>query len=148
MDMALVKEEELIQVLGAQLLLPTKKIDPYEVPQGLLIEVPREVATHYHIFPLKINQAGRLMVASTTLHSREQLDQLEEKLGCPLDLCLTTQDNLSFAIQVGYGRLAESKPEPESWGRSPMSKKFKGNEDRRITDSQLAGSLRAQRQFS
>ena len=47
LDMGLVKEEELLQVLGVQLYLSTQEIDPYEVPLELLSLLPREVAIQY-----------------------------------------------------------------------------------------------------
>jgi len=144
LDMGLVKEEELIQVLGVQLFLTTREIDPDEIPLELLIKVPREVSTHYGIFPVKINQAGRLTVATNTLLSREQLDQLAQRLGRPLDLCLTTRNNLSFAIERGYQRLAET--ERESWEMLPLGQKFQGG--RGITPAQLTGALKIQKDFS
>ncbi len=106
MDMGLIKEEDLIQALGTQLLLSTREVNPYETPLELLKKVPREVAIHYRIFPVKMTHAGHLMVAATYQFNGDQLEQLEQKLGCPLDLCLTTRHNLSLVIEEGYRRLA------------------------------------------
>jgi adsorption protein B len=145
LDMGLVKEEELIQALGVQLSLSTREIDPYEVPLELLIKVPREVATHYCIFPVKINQTGRLMIATNKLVSREQLAQMEQRLGHPLDLCLTTRDNLSLAIEGGYRRLAELEPKPQSWGMSSLGLNYQGSDT--ITPAQLTGVFEDSKEF-
>ena len=91
LDMGLVKEEELLQVLGVQLFLSTREIDPYEVPLELLSMLPREVAIHNALFPMEITRAGRLVVATAEVPSRDRLDQLEQRLGRPWISVLTTR---------------------------------------------------------
>ncbi|MCX5889090.1 MAG: hypothetical protein NTY36_06510, partial [Deltaproteobacteria bacterium] len=139
LDMGLVKEEELIQVLGVQLYLSTREIDPYEVPLELLSMLPREVAIHYGVFPVEITRAGRLVVATLEVPSRDRLDQLEQRLGRPLDICLTTRNNLAFAIQRGYQRLAEAEAE----GRPRLGQILLNRQ--LITPAQLHEALKEQR---
>ena len=140
LDMGLVKEEELIQVLGVQLFLSTREIDPYEVPLELLSMLPREVAIHYGVFPVEITRVGRLVVAISEVPSRDRLDQLEQRLGRPVDLCLTTRNNLAFAIQRGYQRLAEAEAE----GRPRLGQILLNR--RLLTPAQLHEALKEQRQ--
>lgn len=137
LDMGLVKEEELIQVLGVQLFLSTREIDPYEVPLELLSMVPREVAIHYGVFPVEITRVGRLVVAIPEVPSRDRLDQLEQRLGRPVDLCLTTRNNLAFAIQRGYQRLAEAEERPRL-GQILLNRRL-------LTSAQLHEALKEQR---
>ncbi len=141
LDMGLVEEEELIQVLGVQLFLCTREIDPYEVPFWLLSMVPQELAIRHGIFPVEISRAGRLMVATNEVPSREHLDELEKSIGRPLDLCLTTRNNFAFAVQRGYQRLAEADQEGREKARlgQVLLKR------RLITPAQLQEALRLQR---
>jgi bacteriophage N4 adsorption protein B len=121
-DMGLVTEEDLINVLGAQLFLPVRNVDPYEVPLELLAKVPQEDAYQSRIFPVETNRAGRLLLATTVTMGQEELKQLEERLGCPLDVCLTTRKNLAFAIGKGYQRL--TAPEQKSGETWQMGREF------------------------
>ncbi|HEY9073796.1 MAG TPA: hypothetical protein VIN67_06650, partial [Desulfobaccales bacterium] len=138
LDMGLVKEEELIQVLGVQLFLSAREIDPYEVPLELLSMLPREVAIHYGVFPVEITRVGRLVVAILEVPSRDRLDQLEQWIGRPVDLCLTTRNNLAFAIQRGYQRLAEAEGRPRL-GQILLNRRL-------LTPAQLHEALKEQRQ--
>jgi adsorption protein B len=143
LDMGLVKEEDLIQVLGVQLSLSTREIDPYEIPLEILSLVPHEVAVQYGIFPVEINRAGRLVVTINEVLDRDQLSQLEERLGRPVDLCLTTRSNLAFAIHRGYQRLEKA----QSQGREEIHLGQKLLERQLITLTKLHGALVAQRKF-
>ena len=91
LDMSLVKEEELVQVLGVQLYLSTQEIDPYEVPLDLLGMLPREVAIQYGVFPRGTHPGGPPGGGYPEVPSRDRVDQLEQRLGRPVDLVLTTR---------------------------------------------------------
>jgi bacteriophage N4 adsorption protein B len=142
LDMGLVQEEDLINVLGVQLSLSTREVDPYEVPLGLMTLVPREVAIEFGIFPVEINRAGRLVVTINEVLSRAQLQELEERLGRPVDLCLTTRQNLAFAIHRGYQRLEEA----QRLGRERTYLGQKLLERGLITSAELNEALKVQRQ--
>jgi adsorption protein B len=139
LDMGLVKEEELLQVLGVQLYLSTQEIDPYEVPLEVLSLLPREVAIQNAIFPIEVTRGGRLVVATAEVPTRDRLDQLEQQLGRPLDLVLTTGNNFAFAIQRGYQRLAVA----EARGRPRLGQILL--EQGIITPAQLHEALKVQR---
>ncbi len=139
LDMGLVKEEELLQVLGVQLYLSTQDIDPYEIPLAVLSLVPREVAIQNAIFPIELTRAGRLVVAAIEVPTRGKVDQLEQKLGRPLDLVLTTGNNFAFAIQRGYQRLAEA----EAGGKPRLGQILL--ERQVITPAELHEALKVQR---
>ena len=139
LEMGLIKEEELLQVLGVQLYLSTQEIDPYEIPLEVLSVLPRETAIQNALFPIEITREGRLVVATAEVPTRDRLDQLEKQLGRPLDLVLTTGNNFAFAIQRGYQRLAEAEAEGRPrLGQILLAKQI-------ITPSQLHEALKVQR---
>ena len=91
------------------------------------------------LFPMELTRAGRLVVATAEVPSRDRLDQLEQRLGRPLDLVLTTGNNFAFAIQRGYQRLAEAEAE----GRPRLGQILL--ERQIITPAQLHEALKVQR---
>lgn len=101
-ERGLVHEEEMIQVIGAQLQLKVREIDPYAVPEEVLRTVPRDLARQYSFVPVAVQPNGRVEIASSNLLNREQLDDIERRLGHPVDLCLTTAGDVAFAINRCY----------------------------------------------
>ena len=103
-QMGLVKEDELIQVLGMQLQLKSEEIDPYTIPLGVIQALPRQIAIKFSLFPLELIN-GKLVVAAANLISREQIEIISQQVGKHLELRLTSRSDLSFAIRTGYERL-------------------------------------------
>ena len=101
-ERGLVHEEEIVQVLGAQLQLKVREVDPYAVPEDVLRRVPRDLARQYGIVPVAVQPNGRIEIASSNLLTREQLDDVERRLGHPVDLSLTTTADVAFAIHRRY----------------------------------------------
>lgn len=139
-DMGLVREEELVQVLGAQLQLAVREVDPYSVPEEVLRRVPRDVAREFGIVPVAVQSNGRIEIASSNLLSRAQLDEIEARLGHPVDLCLTTASDVAFAIHRRYPREPE-EAHPQS--ERPLGQKL--IEAGVLTREQLDAILRDQR---
>lgn len=98
----LVREEEIVQVVGAQLQLKVREVDPYAVPEEVLRTVPRDLARQYGFVPVAVQPNGRIEIASSTLLTREQRDDIEQRLGHPIDLSLTTTTDIAFAIHRCY----------------------------------------------
>lgn len=101
-ERGVVREEEMVDVLGAQLQLKVREIDPYRVPPEVLQLVPRDLARQFGIVPVGVQENGRLEIAASTLPSREQLDEVERRLGRPVDLSLTTTGDVAFALNRLY----------------------------------------------
>jgi adsorption protein B len=109
-ERGLVREEEMVQIVGAQLQLKVREVDPYTVSQEVLQTMPRDVARQYGIVPVAAQANGRIEIASSTLLTREQLDDVEQRLGHPVDLCLTTASDVAFAINRCYPPDATETP--------------------------------------
>jgi len=103
-QMGLVREDDLIHVLGQQLQLETQEIDPYRIPLEVIQALPRQLAVRYSLFPLEISD-NKLVAATQNLLSPEELADIEGKIGKRLELRLATRSDLSFAIRMGYERL-------------------------------------------
>ncbi len=116
-EMGLVREEELILVLGTQLRLSTREIDPYAVPLELLRLLPRELAVRHSIFPLEVRRGGRLVVAAERPLPPEAVQAVEAALERPIEICLSTRSDVAFGIQRGYERLGAERKEPPALGR-------------------------------
>jgi len=101
-ERGLVREEEMVQVLGAQLQVKVREIDPYRVPAEVLQIVPRDLARQFGIVPVAVHDNGRIEIASSSLLTRAQLDEIERRLGHPVDLSLTTAGDVAFAINRLY----------------------------------------------
>jgi bacteriophage N4 adsorption protein B len=106
-DSGLVREQELVQILGSQLQLKVREVDPYAVPDAVLAKVPRDVAREFGIVPVAVQPNGRVEIASSDLLTRTQLDEIERRVGGPVDLCLTTTSDVAFAINRRYPPDAE-----------------------------------------
>jgi adsorption protein B len=134
----LVSEDELIQALGIQLRISTREIDPYETPLDLLRMFPREFAVQFSLFPVELKN-NKLIVAASTMPRRGELNRIEEVIGVPIELCLTTKNSLSFSIKRGYERLDKqeciAKPR---LGQLLLDKKM-------VTEEQLSKALKQQR---
>lgn len=139
-ESGLVREEEIVQVLGAQLQLAVREVDPYAVPQEVLRLVPRDVAREVGIVPVAVNPGGRIEIASSNLLTRAQLDEIEARLGHPVDLCLTTASDIAFAINRCYPPESEG---PKTKQSRPLGQKL--IDAGLLTREQLDALLREQR---
>lgn len=140
-ERGLVREEEMVQVLGAQLQLKVREVDPYAVPDEVLRIVPRDLARQYGIVPVAVQPNGRIEIASSNLLTRTQLDEIEARLGHPVDLCLTTSTDVAFAINRRYP--PDEAPSPRAAGERPLGQKLL--DAGVLTRAQLDTILRDQR---
>jgi len=107
-ERGVVREDEMVSVLGAQMQLKVREIDPYRIVPDVLRLVPRDTAVQFGIVPVGVQANGRLEIASSNLLTREQLDEVEQRLARPVDLSLTTSGDLAFAINRLYPHDATS----------------------------------------
>lgn len=134
-----VSENELLQTVGMQLRISTREIDPYAVPLDVIRLVPRELAVKHSLFPVE-RKDGKLIVAVSALPKRHVLSSVEDAIGLPVELCLTTRSSLSFSIQRGYERLNEQAgTDKERLGQLLLDQDL-------LKGEQLAEALRLQRQ--
>lgn len=138
-ELGLVEEDSLVQVLGSQLQLSTRRIDPYAVDADLLRILPRELAIRHSVFPLELADGGRLRVATDRALERSQVEEIERTVERPVELCLSTRSDLAFAIRRGYERLEQAGgPATSPLGKALVDRGL-------ISAEQLEEALRAQR---
>jgi adsorption protein B len=139
-EMGLVGEDELVQVLGLQLRLSPREIDPYQTPLELLEILPRATAVKYSVYPLELRADGALVVATDSIVTVQQLEQLKEAVERKVELSLCTRSDVGFAIRRGYDRLSEAdeKRDGDFLGRRLLERDL-------ITPAQLKDALKVQR---
>lgn len=120
-ERGVVREDEMVSVLGAQMQLKVREIDPYRITPDVLRLVPRDVAVQFGIVPVGVQANGRLEIASSNLLTREQLDEVEQRLSRPVDLSLTTSGDVAFAINRLYPHDAASDA---AKGERPLGQKL------------------------
>ncbi|MBI4388016.1 MAG: type II/IV secretion system protein [Candidatus Omnitrophica bacterium] len=101
-QMGFISEHQLLEVLSAQLSLPY--LDPTTIPvdKAVLGKVSAKVAQHYHIFPIRFEHNGVLIVSNDP-HNSEVMEELRAILGTEIYLALAEQKKINQAIQRYYG---------------------------------------------
>ncbi len=102
-ELGLAREDEVLEVLGAQLRMSVRDVDPYAVADSVLDRLPAEVAIASGVFPVG-EAAGVLQVATDRLISRSDLDQIERAAGGPVELVLASGRDVAFAMRRRYRR--------------------------------------------
>ena len=105
LDMGVIKEEQLISILGQQLRLVSQEINPFLIPKEILQLLPEKLAVKYSVFPLELTPDGRLVLAAHNLLTREEIGELEMALGRQVEIRLATRSDLAFAHFCGYNEL-------------------------------------------
>ncbi|MEJ2679576.1 MAG: glycosyl transferase family protein, partial [Gemmatimonadota bacterium] len=132
-----VDEDHLVHALGIQFNVSTATIDPYETPLELLERFPRRLAIRHDAFPLGTDEHGKLVLGTTRLLSRQELDELEELVGTRIEVVLSARSDVAFAIRRGYERLEQDERRP-ALGAQLVAQGL-------ITEEQLEAALRQQR---
>ncbi len=132
-----VDEDHLVHALGIQFNVSTEAIDPYAVPRELLERFPRRLAVRHNAFPLRNDEHGKLVLGTSRLLTRQELDELEEALGARVQLVLSARSDVAFAIRRGYERLEQGDRTPE------MGPRLVGQG--LVTEAQMEAALRRQR---
>jgi hypothetical protein len=92
----------LIQILAAQLVLPSRRIDPSETSSEVLQALSSRCVTQFSIYPVEFLPNGRLLVAIADPLSPEELKEIEAQTGCEPEFCLVTRADLGLAIRYCY----------------------------------------------
>lgn len=137
LDEGWVEEEELYGVIGRQMRLPVRTIDPYEVPDEIVAMMPTQIAQRYEVFPLLLRDSGALEVASHRILETSELQDIADGVGRAIVPVLATRSDLGFALRRGLGRPANGKKV------TPLGIRLLN--DGLITESDLHEALREQR---
>lgn len=140
-DLGYAEEDKLVQVLGVQLGLLSKEVDPYEVDPALLGLIPKRLAIRHSLFPVEITEKNELLVATDRPPVPAERQQIEEAIDPPVKWCLATRGDVAFAIRRGFERLAAGEPAVRSsklLGRELVSQNL-------LTEAQLKEALKEQR---
>lgn len=139
-ELGLAKEDDVLQVLGAQLRMAVRDIDPYEVEPTVLDRLPADVAVSLGVFPVG-EEAGVLQVATDRLISRSDLDQIERTVGGPVELVLASRQDVAFALRRRY----RSQAARLDTGRPRLGQKLVTAG--LLTEADLDAALRSQRKM-
>ncbi|PIQ86149.1 MAG: type II secretion system protein GspE [Candidatus Omnitrophica bacterium CG11_big_fil_rev_8_21_14_0_20_45_26] len=95
-------EHQLLEVLSDQLNLPY--IDPATTPvdKEVFSKVSAKMAKHYHIFPIRF-QNGGILVVSSDPHHGELAEELRALIGMDIFFGLSEKKKIDRAIQSHYG---------------------------------------------
>ncbi|PTN37507.1 glycosyl transferase family protein [Desulfonatronum sp. SC1] len=110
-DMGVLEEDKLLQTLGVQFGVQTTAVDPYAVDTDIIAMVPPGMARGQRLFPVGISPNGGLILAMDSMPDADEIRQLANDIGRPIELRLTTRGDLSFAIRFGYDRLVRESHE-------------------------------------
>ncbi|MGQ9471837.1 MAG: glycosyl transferase family protein [Candidatus Aminicenantales bacterium] len=136
------EEEELMKTIAYQLSLPFAEIDPFAVDPVLIRLISKELAHHYRVFPLKIeNQI--LHLATDRVDVDRLKSDLTRKLGVDIKFMLTTSMDLDYAFKRAYCRDYWSIVDVMEIGRKRLGELLLKKEIIRKDD--LARALREQK---
>ncbi len=137
LDQGWVEEDELYGVLGRQMRIPLRNLDPYEVPDEVIAMVPASLAQRYEVFPVSLRESGALEIASHRILETAELQNIADVVGRAVVPVLTTRSDLGFALRRGFVR-------PGSGTRGkPLGLRLVN--DGLITETELQEALRDQR---
>ncbi|MBI4612217.1 MAG: hypothetical protein HY720_01270 [Planctomycetes bacterium] len=95
-------EQEKAQKLARENKLPFVDLSRGTVPEQMIGTVPLRVAREYDVFPLK-KQGRVLLVATTGVPDRTDLDHLRAMLGVEVECAITTKSAMREALDRHYG---------------------------------------------
>ena len=98
----LVSESQLIALLSEHLYIPLLRLDKYKFDRKLFDLIPERIAKQYRIIPLSLI-GGTLTVALSDPLNIVAIDDLRAVTGYTLNLVLSTEEDISRAINAQYG---------------------------------------------
>ena len=102
LDEKLITEEKLITVLSEHLFIPLLRLNKYKFDAKLFELIPERIARQYRIIPLSLI-GGTLTVALSDPLNIVAIDDLSAVTGYGLNLVLSTEEDISRAIEAQYG---------------------------------------------
>jgi type IV pilus assembly protein PilB len=100
-DQGFISEEELLSLLSHQLYVPILHLAKYKFDPEIIRLIPEHVAKQYALIPLS-RIGSSLTVAMADPLNIFALDDLKILTGCNIDIVLSTQDEMSRAIDTQY----------------------------------------------
>ncbi|NKD45919.1 glycosyl transferase family protein [Haematospirillum jordaniae] len=143
MEMGLVNQDQFLEVLGMQVRLEVRAIDPFSVPDTILQRFPASLAKQFSMFPVGLSASGNLMVAALSVPTQEQVETVETAIGGRAEFCLAVSSEILFAIHRRYGGIPEDAAKGKGGAGPPLGQRLV--EAGVITAEMLAGALREQR---
>jgi len=101
--MGVITEPQLTEALSTQLQLPFEKLNFRETPSALLDLVPRNLAVLHSVFPVRMLDDGRVLLAVADRLNPKQRMEIEAALERKISLCLASRSELAIALRLGYG---------------------------------------------
>jgi type IV pilus assembly protein PilB len=101
-DMGLVKNVELLKIVGNQLGLPSVELRPGLIDPEVLHYIPKDKAHYYGVIPM-FHVDGRLTIGISKPLSIFDFDDLERLSDCPIQLVLCGPAAVKQAIEKYYG---------------------------------------------
>ncbi len=143
MEMGLVNQDQFLEVLGMQVRLEVRDIDPFTVPDEILNRFPASLAKQFSMFPIGLSASGNLLVAALSVPTKDQVETVETAIGGRVEFCLAVSSEILFAIHRRYGGIPEERRTAGAPTGPPLGQRLV--EAGIITAEILAGALREQR---
>jgi hypothetical protein len=96
-------EMDITKALASQFGLDTVDLNKYEVPQGVLALVSRDLARQWKILPI-FKRGNQLTVAIANPLDTEAVDQLGESLSLTIQPVVSCLSDIEAALDRYYGR--------------------------------------------
>jgi type IV pilus assembly protein PilB len=106
-DMGIVKEDDILQILGSRAGLPVVKLKDIDIPKNIIDKVPASIAKIYTIIPIAY-EANLLTVAIADPMNVAAFDDLRFTLGINVKGAVAGEGDINEAIDKYYGAKGET----------------------------------------
>lgn len=106
-DMGFVKEDDILQVLGARAGLPVVKLKNIEIPRSVIEKVPASIAKIYTVMPISY-ESNLLTVAIADPMNVSAFDDLRFTLGVNVKGAVASEEDIREAVEKYYGAEGET----------------------------------------
>jgi type IV pilus assembly protein PilB len=101
-DLGYVTEEELVRALSEQLGLDAVDLDETEVQADALRCLPVDACERYGVFPVKVDEAERVLWVATAEPDRQTLQEVARICGYTLEPVLAPMSSIDRAVRKSY----------------------------------------------
>lgn len=123
LQLQVVREEQLLAALGAQLGVPVVHIGPWMVAPRVLSRLPEKLIRHRRVLPLDVvtaQRTDRLIVAFQAPDDLQVVDEVTFAAGMVVERALASEDDLDQAIARQFGDRRYDPLELPPAPREPM----------------------------
>ena len=138
-DEGFILEEELLSLLSGQLYIPILHLSKFKFDPEIVKLIPEHIARQYCLIPLS-RMGNSLTVAMADPLNIFALDDLKMLTGCNIDIVLSSQDEISRAIDTHY-RL-EPKEIEQTIDFTQLGLEFKETEFARPDEIELSSAVK------